>query len=56
MHLAVADTYETGFETVDTEWHVQRAAILLGEHDAVDPAMIERLKDTTARANDAEAD
>ena len=56
VHLAVADTYETGSETVDTEWHVQRAAILLGEHDAVDPAMIERLKDTTARANDAEAD
>lgn len=49
VHLAIADTYPPGAETVDTEWHVQRAAILLGEHDAVDPAVIERLKSAIAR-------
>jgi hypothetical protein len=50
LHMAVAATYPPGSETVDTEWHVQRAAVLLGEHDTVDPALVERLKDTTARA------
>jgi hypothetical protein len=50
LHRAVAGTYPPGEETVDTEWHVQRAAVLLGEHDTVDPAMVERLKESTARA------
>ena len=55
IHLAVADTYEQGAETVDTEWHVQRAAVLLGEHDAVDPAMIERLKNAAVRGRRGES-
>jgi hypothetical protein len=44
LHLAIAASYPPGQETVDTERHVQRAAVLLGEHDAIDPAFVERLK------------
>jgi hypothetical protein len=44
VHLAIADTYPAGQETLDTEWHLQRAAVLLGEHDTVDPDLVARLQ------------
>ena len=44
VHLAIADTYASGRATADTEQHLREAGRLLGEHDAVDPAFVERLR------------
>jgi hypothetical protein len=51
LHMAIADTYPPGQETLDTEWHLQRAAVLLGEHDTVDAQLVARLQDATRRAS-----
>ncbi|MDT4915151.1 MAG: hypothetical protein QOC66_4279 [Pseudonocardiales bacterium] len=50
VHLAIADTYSPGEETVDTERHVREAARLLGEHDAVDPSLVARMQAAARRA------
>ncbi len=50
VHLAIADTYEPGAETVETEQHVRAAARLLGEQDAVDPAVVARMQTAILRA------
>jgi hypothetical protein len=49
LHLALADTYRPGEETVETERHLHEAGRLLGEHDAVPAALIDRLRRTVAR-------
>jgi hypothetical protein len=50
VHLALADTYPPGEETVDTEMHVREAGRLLGEYDAVDPSLVSRIQAVTRRA------
>ncbi len=50
VHLALADTYPPGEETVDTEMHVREAGRLLGEYDAVDPSLISRIQAVTRQA------
>ncbi len=50
VHLALADTYPPGEETVDTEMHIREAARLLGEYDAVDPSLVSRIQAVARRA------
>ncbi len=52
VHLALADT-SSGRVTADTEQHLRAAGRLLGEHDAVDPAMVERLRKAAEDASGA---
>ena len=54
LHLVLADALAT-LDTQAAEQHLSAAARLLGESDAVDPALVERLKSIASSATDDEA-
>jgi hypothetical protein len=54
VHLAIADSYGAGRETLETERHLREAARMLGRHDVVDPAVVDRLKSLTAKLRSGE--
>jgi class 3 adenylate cyclase len=48
LHLALGDSYPAG--SPEIEKHLRESALLLGEHDAVDPAFVARLQQATVDA------